>query len=183
LPCQGCKPVQPYSQEGSRPSPDLEALCARYSPPLLTYFRKRVRSHDEAEDLVQELFCRFASKSDDFTMDNPEAYIFQTAANLLRDRARRAKVRTLAVQEIGHDTQNRVEEISPERVLEGRQRVEQLRNALYELPERTRVIFLLHRFEEFKYSEIAARLGISTSSVEKHMMSAIRHLTTKVARG
>jgi RNA polymerase sigma-70 factor (ECF subfamily) len=74
------------------------------------------------------------------------------------------------------ENESRVEEISPERVLQGRQAVTALRTALEELPQRTRAIFLLHRFEGLKYKEIARRLGISSSSVEKHMMAAIKHV-------
>ena len=54
--------------------------------------------------------------------------------------------------------------------------MELLQRALLELPERTRAIFVLQRFEGLKYKEIADRLGISASSVEKHMMSAIKHI-------
>ena len=53
---------------------------------------------------------------------------------------------------------------------------------LGELPERTRVVFLLHRFEELKYAEIARRLEISVSSVEKHMMEAMRQIKTRFER-
>lgn len=45
-----------------------------------------------------------------------------------------------------------------------------MERALLELPERTRVVFALNRYEEFTYQEIAMRLGVSVSAVEKHMM-------------
>ena len=61
----------------------------------------------------------------------------------------------------------------------GKRKVEELNRALMELPERTRAIFLLHRFEGHKYSEMARQFGVSTSSVEKHMMEAIRHLKAR----
>jgi RNA polymerase sigma-70 factor (ECF subfamily) len=79
-----------------------------------------------------------------------------------------------------NQNENAFEELSPERVLLGKEKVVALKNALNELPERTRNVFLLHRFEEFKYREIAQQLGISMSSVEKHMMDAIKHLAHRL---
>src|SRR5690606_21094793 len=118
------------------------------------------------------------STDDGDEMRHADAYVFQMAANLLRDRARRLGVRAAAAPSLAA-SENSVEEISPERVLLGKQRLAALERALGELPERTRTIFVLHRFEEYKYSEIARRLGVSVSSVEKHMMEAMRHLRAR----
>lgn len=163
--------------------PGRNALVARFRGPLTRFFQKRAFDRQESEDLVQEVFLRLSARSDSLEIDNPEAYVFQVAANLLRDRARRDMTRAAAMKDLARNSENDFEEISPERVLQGRDRVEALKRALAELPERTRTIFLLHRFEEFRYSEISARLGISTSSVEKHMMDAIRHVAARVERG
>src|SRR3546814_7617310 len=59
----------------------------------------------------------------DLRIKNPEAYLFQTAANLLRDRARRDISRREAKEQIKLQEQDRFEEISPERVLLGKQRI------------------------------------------------------------
>ena len=158
----------------------MRAIVDRFRGPLKSYFRKRVYGAEEAEDLVQDVFCRIAAQGDADRMENPEAYIFQIAANLLRDRARRESTRSSAMREIGHRTEDFVEELSPERVLQGKQGLADLDRALTELPARTRIIFVLHRFEELKYSEIARRLDISVSSVEKHMMDAIRHVAARI---
>lgn len=165
------------------PSGELRLIVDRFQGPLRSFFRKRAFDPQEAEDLVQEVFTRLAARSDAPRMENPEAYIFQTAANLLRDRARRDMTRSAAIREFAENSREAFEEISPERVLQGRQGVADLQRALLELPERTRAIFVLHRFEELKYSEIAHRLGISVSSVEKHMMDALRHITLRMGRG
>jgi len=152
---------------------------ARYAGPLRKYFRSRVRNAQDVEDLVQEVFCRLSERAGLDEVENQEAYLFQTAANLLRDRARRDQTRTAANRDLVEQAKETFEEISPERVLLGKRRIEELTRALMELPERTRVIFLLHRFEDRKYGEIARQLGISVSSVEKHMMDAIRHLKSR----
>lgn len=161
----------------------LAAIAQRYRVPLRSFFRKRIRDADEADDLVQEVFCRLAARNDGAPIGNQAGYVFQIAANLLRDRARRGATRGAAMYELFEQHKDLIEEISPERVLQGKERVDELRRALAELPERTRAIFMLQRFEDFKYSDIAKRLGISTSLVEKHMMDAIRHLHVRIGRG
>lgn len=175
--------TQNARQGGRRQDSDaLAEISARFARPLRSFFRKRAYNEQEADDLVQEVFCRLAAREQPAAMDNAEAYIFQIAANLLRDRARRYATRAATDRALEAGGANSVEEISPERVLLGKQRLAIMERVLGELPERTRVVFLLHRFEELKYAEIATRLDISVSSVEKHMMEAMRRIKARFER-
>lgn len=65
---------------------------------------------------------------------------------------------------------------SPEQETAGRKELEQVRKAVLELPDRTRQIFVLARIEGLTYREIALRLGISESSVQKHLARAVAHV-------
>lgn len=65
----------------------LRRLSERYRQPLTAYFQRRVRSRNEAEDLTQEVFLRLVRRLDVEAIDNPEAFVFQSAVNLLRDRS------------------------------------------------------------------------------------------------
>src|ERR1019366_6772511 len=71
---------------------ELDQLNRTFRPALMAYFLRRLNNHAEAEDMTQDVFVRLA-KADRGAMRSAEAYIFQIAANLLRDRARRQKVR------------------------------------------------------------------------------------------
>ena len=159
-----------------------EEFFKRYRLPLTRFFSKRVGADADVDDLVQEVFTRIYSQDRQGGLENPNAYIFQVAANLVRDRARRSATKQVFSRSLELDSADRVEELSPERVLQGKEALKALQRALGELPQRTRAVFLLHRFEGFKYREIATRLGISTSAVEKHMMAAIRHVAERVDR-
>lgn len=165
---------------GSSDEDELTEMARRFGGALEKFFEKRAFHAHEAEDLVQEVFCRLAARKHALKLENPEAYVFQVAANLLRDRARRDIARREAKEEFTNGRRDACNEVSPERVALGRERIAQVRNALLELPERTRTIFVLHRFEGFTYREIAGRLKISASLVEKHMMDAISHLMARV---
>lgn len=162
--------------------PGRDELFFTYEKPLRRFFIRRLGPHAEIDDLVQEVFYRIFALGKQDQLENPQAYIFQVAANLIRDRARRTLTKHELSRHLATENETRVEEISPERVLQGKQAVAVLRNALEELPQRTRAVFVLHRFEGFKYREIAKRLGISPSSVEKHMMAAIKHVLERMGQ-
>jgi RNA polymerase sigma-70 factor (ECF subfamily) len=153
----------------------FQRLSEAYRGPLTVYFERRVRSRDEAEDLTQEVFLRLVRRRDGADIDNPEAFVFQAAVNLLRDRARREKTLRSHLNETELH-QNRFEGISPERILEDRQALEAVMRRLAELDERTRDAFILHRLEGWKHAEIARAYGVSVSSVEKYIIKALAHL-------
>lgn len=159
----------------------IARLAKRYHAPLLTYFMRRVSIKAEAEDLTQETFLRLARRAGAPDIKNAEAFLFQTAVNLLRDRARREKTRFDNHIELA-ERQNSAEVLSPERVVMGREALQMVLAALENLSEKTRDVFLLHRLENMKYREIAELYGISESAVEKHMIKALAHLAKAMAR-
>lgn len=170
------------SSDRPKPVPDpREAFVARYEGPLRSYFSKRVDRREDIDDLVQELLSRLWSSDSQCTIANPDGYIFQAAANLLKERYRKAGTRDRAIAQFPI-FQSSSEEITPERILQGKDELRLLEQALAELPPRTRTVFLLHRFEGFKYREIAERIGVSVSAVEKHIATAARHIAARIGR-
>jgi RNA polymerase sigma factor (sigma-70 family) len=162
-----------------RPASHMEHLDRRYRPALMSFFLRRIRDHAEAEDLTQEVFVRVsASGGGD---ENPDGYIFQAAANLLRDRGRRAKVRNAYRDAVEADAELRFEQITPGRVLDAKQSLDKVVRALRDLPERTRAIFILYRLENMKQRDIGEMFGISASAVEKHVVKAMAAISR--ARG
>jgi len=102
-------------------------------------------------------------------VEKVDAYLFQTAASVLNDFLRRRKARLLSAPEPVDEERISDTAVSPERVLLGKEAIEQLGRALTDLPERAQTIFVLYHFEEVPQTEIAKRLGISLSTVEKDM--------------
>lgn len=162
-----------------------EAVVARYRKPLLAYFHRQTGDRAEAEDLTHDVLLRTLDLSLDQGDAAVDAYIFTMASNLLRDRARRRAARaadrhvSLAVSnsDDGRETLHLPADLSPaDRVLIGRERLDQAIAALRQLPDRTRQVFVLFRLENMRQAEIARRLGISVSAVEKHVIKAAAHL-------
>ena len=160
----------------------LAALVAEYEPALKRFFTRRLSGHHEVEDLVQDVFARLSKRDDLEAIENPQAFLFQIAQNLLRDRGRRSLNRHSSAHVSFDDLQHSVEAFSAERVFMGRQSIDQVREVILELPQRTGQVFLLSRFDGLTYREISRTLRISVSSVEKHMMAALATLNRKVDR-
>jgi RNA polymerase sigma-70 factor (ECF subfamily) len=159
---------------------DLGSLSRRFRPALMAFFVRRLHNHAEAEDLTQEVLVRLAAHTDTLKADRPDAYVFQAAANLLRDRARKAAVRARYGRGQGAIDAGEVEERDPDRVLLGRVALATVTAALKELPERTRSIFILFRLENMKQREIADMYGLSLRVVERHVVKASLHLRARL---
>ena len=165
---------------------DHRRLDARYRRPLMAFFLRRTRHEQEAEDLTQETFVRLLRSETFSAADAADPFVFTVATNLLRDRARaphrRHRETSFSLDDpmgAGPDPQL-VEDRGPERVLLSRESLILAETALFELPTRTREIFVLFRFEHISQREIAALYGVSVSAVEKHVAKAMAHLTARL---
>jgi RNA polymerase sigma factor (sigma-70 family) len=157
----------------------FEQLNRRFRPALMAFFLRRLGNHAEAEDMIQEVFIRLATK-ESAQVQSPDAYIFRTAVNLLRDRSRREKVRVLHRSEALAADDVGVDYLDPMRVVSGQESLEGLTAALRDLPQITRDIFVLYRLENVDKREIAQAFSISLSTLERHLARAMAHITLRV---
>jgi RNA polymerase sigma factor (sigma-70 family) len=155
--------------------PPLSELGRRMRPALVSYFLRRVRNPHEAEDLTHEVFLRLARAPLD-SLRSTDAYVFQVAANLLCDRARRNKVREDYANSIVGNEVLLVESLDPARIVAGRRSLSALVARLRELSDRTREIFVLSRIENVSKRDIAAAYDVSISTVEKEVAKATAYL-------
>mgnify|MGYP001546461225 CR=1 FL=1 len=153
---------------------------------LVRFFTVRLRSASAAEDLVQDIYVRLSSRPDSADIQNPMAYLYCLGSNLMLDRLRGER-RTAHRDGAWLDSQTvrmGAEEVSPEPSAEAavaaRQRLASLVAAIEELGPQTQRVFRMHKFEGLSHPEVAAALGISRSAVEKHMMTALKHLLSRL---
>jgi len=164
----------------------LIALYLERRADLVRFFTVRLRSASAAEDLAQDIYVRLSSLSQPADIQNPVAYLYRLGSNLMLDRLRGER-RTANRDGAWLDSQTvRVgnEEVSlepsAEAAVAARQRLAQLAVALEELSPQTQRVFRMHKFEGLSHPEVAAALGISRSAVEKHMMTALKHLLSRL---
>lgn len=132
---------------------------------------------EEAFEILHETYIRLLKLDNlEHLEQSPRAYIFTIATNLSRDAMRRRASRKLDV----HDEFNEMEFISaeptPTELLDWTLSLDKLKQTLTNLPQLTRNIFLLSRFEEMSYPQIAEQLQLSTRTVERHMATAMKVL-------
>ncbi|AZF04226.1 RNA polymerase sigma factor [Pseudomonas sp. R5-89-07] len=163
----------------SRPKPDpLSAdACRGFYANILYFLRKRTGNASDAADMTQDVFTQWLDYRDRAKVEQPRAFLFQMARNLLRDHWRKQKVRQSAHLDSAeaHTEPVTDEQNEPMAAALRSQRLEQLKEVLAELSPRRREALMLHRFEGLSQAQIAARMGISTSMVEKHIAFALLH--------
>jgi RNA polymerase sigma factor (sigma-70 family) len=158
----------------------LADLDRRYRVPLTRYFGKRIRETYDVDDLVQEVFIRLVRQAGMESVQQIDSYVFRTAANVIRDRARRQAARHHREHDELSERNLPTNDLSPERVLLGTEQLARAVAALEELPENTRRVFVLRRYEGMRHEEIAAHLEISVSGVRFHMEKAKAHLARRL---
>jgi RNA polymerase sigma-70 factor (ECF subfamily) len=141
---------------------------------LIREVRSRTRGRADPEELLQAAYLRLVRYRSEHAVENVAAFLVRTAVNIGVDNYRHDRF----IAEVAPD-ETSTQENSPlqDEVLAARERLDRVREGLARLTPRTREIFLMHRLDEMKYREIAERLGISQSAVEKHIAKAALFLT------
>jgi RNA polymerase sigma factor (sigma-70 family) len=172
-------PEQPAAETDQPGANEVAGWMDRYGPALRRHFAKRGAAQD-ADDLVQEVFLRLQNSADRSSIENVERYLFRIANNVLVSRYRYDAVRHRAAQELSPEALDWIDDLSPERVLMGRQAIAQFVVGLRTMAPRAREAFVFHRFEEMTYPAIARQMGVSVSAVEKLIIRALEHLGNAV---
>jgi RNA polymerase sigma-70 factor (ECF subfamily) len=176
----------PLSPEDRSPWSDDEALLAELyrseSPKLVRILSRRTTNSADAQDLVQDVFFRFARMRGRWpsSLERPQAYLRRIANNLLKDRAK-SDVRHCATLHVVAD-----EEVlqGPDQhsLLESRDMLRRLEAAIMRLRPKTREIFMAHRIDGMTYAEIAQRTGLTVKGVETQMSRALSQLDRMLNR-
>ena len=151
---------------------------------LLGFLTGRLRCPDLAAELTQDTYLGMRQIVEHNPPDNARAMAFRIAMNLAVDYQRKAMVRSRYRD--NQDVDSLAESLAgnaapPEQILIDRQRLVALQTALSQLPEACRTVFLLHGVNGLSYAQIAQRLGISKSQVNKLLAKAMSHCAGQLA--
>lgn len=152
----------------------LAQAVEAYYDELRSFVLRRTRSPSLADDVLQETWLR-ASTSGAAMPDNPRAYLYRMAGNLLIDHVRKHGTEAQAPAEIGLAERLASPDPAPDAVVGARQELAILAQAVDELPAQCRRVFLLYRGQGLTMRQVALRLGISQKTVEKHIARAMVH--------
>jgi RNA polymerase sigma-70 factor (ECF subfamily) len=173
---------------------DLEAfeiLLERYQQPLFSFVLRFCNDYHQAEDLVQEVFLRLIKSAKTY---EPKAkfstYIYTFAHNICVDNFRRGKKRKTtslsqpidAEQELTIEDTVKDERANPEKEYRQRSLEKALQEAVSELPEEQREVFLLREQMNLPFEEIARVVGCLPSTAKSRMRYALQSIRQKLEK-
>ena len=161
--------------------PPLIAAYLRKRADLLRFFTLRTGSAATAEDIVQDLYVKISGMAEPDDLRSPEAYLYRIGTNLMLDRAKQQRRRAAREgawrrETVGGGPDPASPDPPTDETVAARQRLARLVAAVDRLPPQVATAFRLHKFEGLTHGEVAARLGVSRSAVEKYIMSALKSL-------
>ena len=137
---------------------------------IRNYLIYKYKDVDRAEDVAQNAFVILWENCSNLKPEQAKSFLFTTAIRL-------------SLNEIKHDkvvsnfellsNKSELNSESPEFLIEETELKMQLELAINQLPEKQREVFLMNRFDNQSYTEIALLLGLSVKAIEKRMHLAL----------
>jgi len=157
--------------------PLAQIWLAHYRELIGSWARGNSLPHD-AEDAVQDAMASLCGADPAAVLD-PKAYLYRAARNRLAGEIRRqARHDLLALDGLPEDQHPTTGD--PDSDVRAAELQQALRLALSELPLKCQQVFLWNKIEGHTQEEIARRLGLTPSMVEKHMKRALRHIQERL---
>lgn len=158
-------------------------MLTRYYRELLNFLSRAVNDRHAAADLAQESYVRvLALQQSGQHVAEPRALLYRTARNLVIDQHRRSAVRGW-MRDNDLDDDGGVDIVDslaapaasePETAAMSAQAVEAMLAVIAQLPLRCREAFILHKFDGLAQADVARRMGISVTMVERHIKLAMQ---------
>jgi len=127
----------------------------------------------QAEDVAQKSFLILWENCKKVNATKAKSYLFKTAVRLNLNLIKHTKVVREYKGAVRFDFVNQE---TPEFLFEENELMSRLETAIQKLPEKQRIVFMMNRFENYTYKEIAAILEISVKGVERRMHLALLSL-------
>lgn len=151
----------------------FKRVFEEWNTSLQRFLVSRGLSLDDAGDLVQDCFVRLWNNCEKVKVEQAGSYLFTLARNISIDHFRKEKTKLKYKNQLR--SENEIKD--GQYMLEMAEFKEKLENAIDTMPELSKEVFVMHRFDSLSYKEIANVLNISTKAIEKRMHKALKHLS------
>ena len=160
----------------------------QFGKKLFGFIRGKVKTTEEAEDILQEVWYQFSRLSNLDELENVSAWLYRVAQNRVTDNYRKKKTENLEDFTYEND-ENEIsfkeillldENASPELAMFKEEFWSELMQALDELPENQKEVFLLNEIEDFTLQEIADQKGENLKTIISRKGYAVKHLRKRL---
>lgn len=163
---------------------------AGYSRTLLNFIRGRVGRFEDAEDILQDVFCKFAQASDLINpIENTSAWLYRAARNRIIDHYKKKKDEPLPGYYDDEEDEYIIDEIAdilngeaetPETAYLRSLILKEIGEALSELPEEQRAVFALTEMDGMPVKEVAEKTGVPVNTVLSRKRYAVSFLRKRL---
>lgn len=152
----------------------IQRLFEDHHADLHAMLSRRLGCTHIAADVAQDSYMRLMEVQEPEEIRHPRAFLFRIARNLAAN-ARRVRAPTRAMAHAHEHELNAIPATYaiPEQTYAEAELDRLLKEVIKNLPPRQREVFLLHRYRDMTQTQIAAMLGISVHTVEKHIGAAL----------
>ena len=162
-------------------SPNVVQAVAEYGRQLFRFIRGRVRSTEEAEDILQEVWYQFALLPDVEELESASGWLYKVARNKIIDNFRKKRPEPLPEDADHLLTSLLADDGSPEAELFRAAFWEELQTALAEMPPAQAHVFVENELEGKTLQQIADESGAPLKTIISRKGYAVKHLRTRLA--
>ncbi len=157
-------------------------LVHRYEAPLFNYLRRMLGNAADAEEIFQETFMRVHINQHRFRATAPfKPWLYRIATNAARDRLRYRRRRpAVALEEIALGETIAAPSAGPADHAAAKETAARLEAAVAKLPLKQRAVFLMARYDEMPYADIARTLRVPVGTVKSRMNKAVKFLLAEM---
>lgn len=147
-----------------------------HEPGLRAWLGRKRGAGIDVDDVIQETYTVLAARETVEDIRHPRAYLFQIAQSVIVRHVRRARVVSIQAAEDLEGFDPPDDAASPEQTVIDRDELRRLAEAIAAMPGQTRQAFIFRRVHGMSQREIASRMGLAESTVEKHIARGVRLL-------
>lgn len=158
----------------------FDTLMRTYSEPLYNHIRKMVINHDDANDLLQNVFIKAWNNLHNFRGEAKlTTWLYKIAVNESINHLKRERSRHNLNPADENDTYL-LDNIEADSYFDGDAAQAELQRAIAMLPEKQRLVFNMRYYDELKYEEISDILGTSVGALKASYHHAVKKITERL---
>ncbi|WP_306552211.1 RNA polymerase sigma factor [Daejeonella sp.] len=167
--------LKKFAQENTRDEA-FRLLLNKYQQKVYWHIRRMVISHDDTDDLVQDVFLKVWKSLSNFRNDSQlYTWLYRIATNESITFLKRKKIRN-SVSIDDDDGKNMVKKLAESPYFDGDKAQMKLQKALLTLPEKQRLVFNMKYFDDLKYEDISEILGTSVGALKASFHIAVKKI-------